>query len=404
MKNIYSAILQVLLYFFLFIIKVVVLVFQYIGKSEKMKARRGYIVATGTFYSDNWIITHLKPLADSEYCDRLIMVCTDTLPDISNVDAAYPPGILVKIAGSSISRLIYFSWLTIRYRPVFLVGFHLLLNGLAAIFLAKIFGSRSVYICGGGQREVAGGGYLTENAIFKRLGSSSLRIERIFFDYLRYCDLIVTMGSSVKQYFNDNLIRPNVEVIAGGFDGEIYNVVPELKIYDLIFIGRISNVKRLDILIEMTSIIKQHRASFKVAVLGDGPLKNDMEHLAKKYTLENSIEFVGWTNDIVKWLRKSKLLILTSDSEGLSQSMIQAMMCGLPVVVSDVGDLGDLVIDGINGRLIDSRSPDEFSKAVVSILDSEHIFESMSKAAAKDAALYAFESTTAKWNTVISKL
>jgi len=52
-----------------------------------------------------------------------------------------------------------------------------------------------------------------------------------------------------------------------------------------------------------------------------------------------------------------------SDSEGLSLSLMEAMMCGLLPVVSHVGDLEDLVKDGINGYLVAERTPQEFAKA-----------------------------------------
>ena len=54
------------------------------------------------------------------------------------------------------------------------------------------------------------------------------------------------------------------------------------------------------------------------------------------------MSFVGHQEDVAAWLSKSRVFVLTSDSEGLSLSMMEAMMCGLPAVVSDVGDLGDL--------------------------------------------------------------
>jgi glycosyltransferase involved in cell wall biosynthesis len=54
--------------------------------------------------------------------------------------------------------------------------------------------------------------------------------------------------------------------------------------------------------------------------------------------IDRNVRFAGHQNTVEDWLRKSKVFVLTSDSEGLSLSMMEAMMCGLPAIVSDVGE------------------------------------------------------------------
>jgi len=115
-----------------------------------------------------------------------------------------------------------------------------------------------------------------------------------------------------------------------------------------------------------------------------------------------NVSFVGYQDDIENWLRKSKVFVLTSDSEGLSLSMMEAMMCGLPVVASDVGDLGDLIENGVNGYLVQRRSPDLFADRIIELLTDARRLEAFSQAARRSALRYETRSAIRKWDSIIA--
>ena len=77
-------------------------------------------------------------------------------------------------------------------------------------------------------------------------------------------------------------------------------------------------------------------------------------------------------------------------------------MCGLPAVVSDVGDLGDLVEDGINGYLVPRRCPEKFAARIIELLTDEKKLNYFSKAARDSALKYSTQATTEKWNHIIT--
>jgi glycosyltransferase involved in cell wall biosynthesis len=104
---------------------------------------------------------------------------------------------------------------------------------------------------------------------------------------------------------------------------------------------------------------------------------------------------------VENWLRKSKIFVLTSDSEGLSLSMMEAMMSGLPAVVSDVGDLGDLVEHGVNGYLVPRRSPELFADCVVELLTDARKLEEFSQAARRSALRYETQTTIQRWDSIL---
>ena len=87
----------------------------------------------------------------------------------------------------------------------------------------------------------------------------------------------------------------------------------------------------------------------------DKKLNNMMEGIAQIITEIIEIRdshFIGHQNDPEYFLRRSKLFILTSLSEGIPTAMTEAMACGLPAVVSEVGDITDLAVEGVTAKVV----------------------------------------------------
>jgi glycosyltransferase involved in cell wall biosynthesis len=363
------------------------------------------VLVTGTFYSDHWLITHLKPMANANNCDQLIMVSARPVPAMNNVQGAYAPWWLQKIAGQVGARLLYFSWLAIKERPDVLVGFHLLVNGLFVVFLARLIGAKSVYICGGGPIEVQGGGIKTENRIFNRIGQVDLFIEKLLLKSVNAMSLVVTMGTSAIEYFKEKGVTATCEIVPGGFDNDIF--CPDVNVekkYDLILIGRLSEVKRVDRFLHAIKLAKASRPDISAVIVGDGPDKLPLEKLAQELGLSEQVAFTGWQNNVAFWIKQSRCFVLTSDSEGLSQALIQAMMSGLPAITSNVGDLGDLLKNNVNGYLINILQPENFSTAFVELLSEKRVLGKFSVDAFESTKKFSVSEVELKWNNIFSTL
>ncbi|MBB1274380.1 glycosyltransferase [Psychromonas sp. SR45-3] len=361
------------------------------------------VLATGTFYSDHWLVTHLRPMANASNCASLTMVSSVPVPDLDNVSGAYAPKWLTKILGQVGARLVYFTWLAITTRPDVLVGFHILVNGLFVVFLAKIIGAKSVYICGGGPREVRGGGIETENRIFNRIGEADFFIEKMLLEAVNEMDLIVSMGTSAITYFKENGVDTKFEIVPGGFDDEVFKPnLEEKKKYDLILIGRLSDVKRVDRFLHAIKQSKNELPELNAVIVGDGPDKKDLEKLAEQLGLRDDVDFVGWQDDVNVWLQKSKCFVLTSDSEGLSQALIQAMMSGLPAITSDVGDLSNLIKNDYNGYLVSELNPEHFSTMFIQLFKNESLLDMFSKNALESTRRFSIVQVKEYWQIIFN--
>jgi L-malate glycosyltransferase len=359
-----------------------------------------HIVLTGTFYSDNWLETHLRPMGESRLIRLVTMVAAVPVPAMSGVEAVYPHPRLARMLGQTAARLVTFMLVAVRRKPDVVGGFHLLINGLIALLVARASGCRSMYICGGGTREIEGGGYATENQIYRRLGAPSPYVERKLLDAALAFDYLVTMGESVRQFFLDGGASGQVVVVPGGFDAELFSPTVAAPVYDLILVGRTSPVKRIDVLIEVLK--KLEDIDIRAVVVGDGPSCAELRSLAEERGVGDRIDFVGWQSDVHSWLRKSRIFVLTSQSEGLSQAMVQAMLCGLPVVVTDVGDLKDLVSDGSNGFLVTPGRVDECAGKISLLCGDDRLRQTLGAQARSDALRLSMANVSAQWDRILS--
>lgn len=361
------------------------------------------ILLTGTFYSDNWIITHLRPLATSKHCRRLRMVASDKVPPMDNVEAIYAPVWLNRIVGRIPARLMVFMWIALRDRPHIVGGFHMLPNGLVAALTARFISAKSIYFCGGGPREVIGGGYLSGNRIFGKLTKPDPVIEQRLMDALASIALVITMGSGAIKYF-EQYAKTNYHIVPGGFDGDRFYPSQKQPGNDLILIGHLTSIKRVDVFLQAIKTARASIPDISAIVVGDGADRPALEQMAEELGLKENVKFVGHQDNVEEWLRRSKIFVLTSDSEGLAQAMMQGMLCGLPAVVSDVGDLGDLVDTGRNGYLVGDRTPAAFAECFVSLLKNHERLAEYGQAAYETAAKYETANVARQWDEIFLNL
>jgi len=375
-------------------------------KSRVRGNRQGnglHILLTGTFYSQNWINSQLQPLALVDGIEKVTFVSTTVVSDIAGIDIVYPPKLLLRLIGGVPARLCTFFWLGIRLRPDVVGGYHLLINGLVAQLIARLTKASSLYICVGGPTEIVGGGFATENRIFGRLKQADPKIEKQLLSAVDAFDCIVVRGHSAKTYFEERGIQAPIRVITAGIDSAVFSpndVEPE---YDLVFLARLSAVKRVELFLQVVELLKQRRGDgIRALIIGDGPTRQAAETFIIDKGLKDDVYMVGQQENVVRFLTSAKVFVLTSKSEGLSQAMVQAMLCGLPAVVANVGALSDLVSNDRSGYLIDDHSvAGAYAEPIETLLGNAGKLREMSVAARQSALSCSVESVEGKWSDLV---
>ena len=368
-------------------------------KSSNDHGSKSRILLTGRFDSKNWVVAHVRPLAECDTVSQVFVVCDQEFGTIQNVSWIVPGSRLTRIVGRTLARLATFSLMAFRIKPDLVGGFHLLFNGLFAIGLSNLLGCGSIYVCVGGIPEIKGGGFRSENSVLGGIEGPSPRIERYLYRFVAMVDLVVTMGSGAKKFIQQNTLQRNIHINPGGINQREFSQDRDVeKSIDILFVGRLERVKGLDLLLESAQILKAHySSSLRIQIVGEGSERARLEALAQDLDIDEIVAFVGRQKDVSARLRASRVFVLTSFSEGLSLALMEALSTGVPVVATNVGDVGDVVTDGLNGSLIDDREPLLVANAIRTWIDASRSDKELAQSVAATAQDLSILSAANRW-------
>ena len=135
--------------------------------------------------------------------------------------------------------------------------------------------------------------------------------------------------------------------------------LPADKVYCL-FLGRITKIKRLDRLIDVSLILKNNNVDVTFLVAGGGDLFKEVKERSERLNLP--VIFLGWQHDLAALFSLADILVMTSDNEGTPLSVIQAQLAGVPVISTDVGSTSEILLDGVSAYLTKLEPKDIASK------------------------------------------
>ena len=122
-------------------------------------------------------------------------------------------------------------------------------------------------------------------------------------------------------------------------------------------------------------MVRERRAYF--LIVGDGHLRPGLEKRADQLGIREFIRFLGSRQDVNQILGGSDFAVNTSDSEGLSNSILEAMRAGLPIVASNVPGNRDLLENGINGLLFEKGNPEDLAKNLLYLMNEANMARKM---------------------------
>lgn len=135
-------------------------------------------------------------------------------------------------------------------------------------------------------------------------------------------------------------------------------------------VGRLVPIKRFDLFIRMARLVVDKIPSTRYLIVGDGPLKADLEQQVHSAELKDAILFTGFRDDIWDVLGAIDLFVITSDHEGIPVTLLEAMALRRAVVSTGVGGISEVVEDGLSGRLVEKGDVSGLARACIELLDS----------------------------------
>jgi sugar transferase (PEP-CTERM/EpsH1 system associated) len=151
-------------------------------------------------------------------------------------------------------------------------------------------------------------------------------------------------------------------------------------------VGRLDPVKDQASLVHAFAPIAAAHAEVRLMVVGDGPCRGELDDLVRRLSLRDRVSLLGERSDVPELLAAMDVFVLPSIAEGISNTILEAMGHGLPVVATAVGGNPELVEDGTTGRLVPRQDVGALTAAIEAYVDDVHLRRLHGKASRQRAA------------------
>ena len=164
-------------------------------------------------------------------------------------------------------------------------------------------------------------------------------------------------------------------------------------------------VKRIDVMIDIfASLLKKH-PQIKLNIYGDGPNRNDLEQQVTQLGIQDNVLFHGYILNTHENLCKNDVLLMTSEREGFPNAILDAMKASLPTVMFKCHEgLSEIIIDGVNGFLIEQDNKKAFVEKLDYLLDKPLVLNNMKKGAFSMKQKYRQDLIMGRWENCIKSV
>ena len=210
---------------------------------------------------------------------------------------------------------------------------------------------------------------------------------RVFLYMAKKASRIVMVSTTVKQELMAESVNPEkLCPISNGVDLNSCNSsaaksqarkvlkLPERK--TVIYTGRLSPEKGVDFLVRSFARVKQS-LNCQLIIIADGPEKKNILQVIDRSGVSDAVLVIPTVDDVTPYLKAADLFILPSQFEGLSNSLLEAMACALPVISTRVGGSIDIIESGVNGLLVAYNNEDLLSQEIARVLTEPGLASSL---------------------------
>jgi glycosyltransferase involved in cell wall biosynthesis len=242
-------------------------------------------------------------------------------------------------------------------------------------------------------REIGG-----DLAPLEALGKPVVRFTRALLRHNRA--VVIVLSTRMRSYLTaHNFNLPDVRLIPNGVD--VTRFIPPdgaasgERAQCVVCISKLRYEKGIDVLLRSWRLVMEQlpqSAQARLVIVGDGPLRSQLERLVEELGITDCVEFAGLRSDVPVQLRRGSLAVLPSRWEGMPNALLEAMACGLACVATRVSGSEDMIQHGINGLLVEPEDDEGMAQALLTLLCDSALAERYGQAAREAVEQrYAFE-------------
>lgn len=136
----------------------------------------------------------------------------------------------------------------------------------------------------------------------------------------------------------------------------------------LISVGRLVYAKAHEVIIASMPAVLKEFPNVKLEIVGDGPLRADLQAQIEKLDLSESVKLAGQSDHVACHLAAADIFILSSRSEGLPIALLEAMSAGLPCIATQVEGVDEVLVEGEHGLTVPVENPEALAQAILQLL------------------------------------
>jgi glycosyltransferase involved in cell wall biosynthesis len=242
-----------------------------------------------------------------------------------------------------------------------------------------------------------------------RMGRGGVRLTR----YLLRQNQAVVVGLSTRCQRDLVMHRfdlPGMQLIPNGVDITRFaysSTTPhqDERARTVICVSKLRYEKGIDVLLQAWRLVHDEAPQARLIIVGDGPLRTPLEHLAHALDVADCVEFTGRQADVPAQLHRAGLAVLSSRFEGMPNAVLEAMACGLPCVATCVSGSEDIIRHGANGLLVEPEDVEGLAQALLAMLRDPELARTYGRAARTTIEEhYALEPVVARYEELYLRL
>lgn len=209
---------------------------------------------------------------------------------------------------------------------------------------------------------------------------------------------VVFQTKRVRDYFSKRIQRisyiiPNpIEI-----DRRAANS-PCLKI---VSVGRLTEQKNQKLLINAFGVVHQKYPQLELVIYGEGPLRSELETLADSIGLKDRVLLPGKVSDVHQKIEDALMFVLSSNYEGLSNALLEAMVMGLPCISTNCAGADEYIINEYNGLVTKTGDCFELAEAMSRFIEDSILRKNCAKNASKIESVVGLDAAMRQWREVI---
>lgn len=238
--------------------------------------------------------------------------------------------------------------------------------------------------------------------------SSKRRIYKLIENIvIKDADKVITVSKDLQGKIERRATLSNIITIYNGMsikNNIQYNHKCDSR-FNVCCVGRLEKVKNIDFLIDGIALLKSKGNSIRCDIIGEGSQKSELEFKIEHLGLKDTINLLGYKENVYEYIASSNLLIMTSIMEGIPMTIIEAFANKTAVLASNVGGISEMIQDNFNGILFDSGNLEMFCDKLQLIINKEIDISNIEKNAYRDyCSKWSLEKMSACYYEVFKEL